>query len=84
MKTVPLSSLKAGDKGIVVRIGGSGLTRRRILDMGVVKGTEIEVIRAAPFGDPVEFFLKNYNLTLRKAEADNIYVSLVNQAEEAK
>lgn len=84
MKTVTLSKLKAGDKCIVVRIGGSGLTRRRILDMGVVKGTKIEVIRTAPLGDPIEFVLRDYNLTLRKAEADKVYVSLINQSEEAK
>lgn len=83
-KIVPLSTLQAGDKGIIVRINGSGITRRRLLDMGVVKRTEIEVIRTAPLGDPIELTLKGYNLTLRKVEADKVYVSLAKKAEEAK
>ena len=83
-KIIPLSNLKAGNKGIVVRISGKGLVRRRILDMGIVKGTHIEVIRTAPLGDPVEFSLRGYNLTLRKAEADEVFVSLMNNSGEAE
>jgi len=69
-----LSELKPGEKGIVERVTGTKEIRRRILDMGIVKGTEITVIRTAPLGDPVEFLLKGYNLSLRKRECDNIYV----------
>ncbi|RLI41983.1 iron transporter [Candidatus Bathyarchaeota archaeon] len=69
-----LSELKPGEKGIILRVEGSGATKRRILDMGLVRGTEIKVIRRAPLGDPVEFLLKGYNLSLRKSEGDNVYV----------
>lgn len=71
-----LSELEPGDTGVVVKIGGSSSTRRRIMDMGVVKGATISVVRRAPLGDPVEFNIKDYNLSLRKKEADNIYVNL--------
>ena len=71
-----LNDLEPGQKGVVVNIKGSGTTRRRIMDMGIVRGSEIKVIRRAPLGDPVEFEIRDYNLTLRKKEAELIYVSL--------
>ena len=71
-----LNELEPGQKGVVVSIKGSGATRRRIMDMGIVRGSEIKVIRRAPLGDPVEFEIRDYNLTLRKREAERIYVSL--------
>jgi len=71
-----LSELEPGDKGVVVKIGGSSSTRRRLMDMGVVRKAPIKVIRKAPLGDPVEFEIKDYNLTLRKREAENILVEL--------
>jgi ferrous iron transport protein A len=71
-----LNDLEPGQKGVVVSIKGSGATRRRIMDMGIVRGSEIKVIRRAPLGDPVEFEIRDYNLTLRKREAERIYVSL--------
>jgi ferrous iron transport protein A len=71
-----LDNLEPGQKGVVTSIKGSGATRRRIMDMGIVRGSEIKVIRRAPLGDPVEFEIRDYNLTLRKSEAERIYVSL--------
>ena len=71
-----LNNLEPGQKGVVVNIKGSGATRRRIMDMGIVRGSKVKVIRRAPLGDPVEFEVRDYNLTLRKREAENIYVSL--------
>jgi len=71
-----LSELKPGQKGKVVRVGGSGAIHRRILDMGVVSGAEIEVERVAPLGDPVEFKLLGYHLSLRKEEAQNVHVEV--------
>jgi len=71
-----LSDLEPGDKGVVVKIGGSSSTRRRIMDMGVVRGTQVVLIRRAPLGDPVELEIRDYNLSLRKREAENIYVEL--------
>jgi Fe2+ transport system protein FeoA len=69
-----LRDLKPGEKGKITKISGSGPVYRRILDMGVVKGAEIEVERVAPLGDPVEIKIKGYHLSLRKEEASNVYV----------
>ncbi|MEA3344703.1 MAG: FeoA family protein [Chloroflexota bacterium] len=71
-----LSELKPGERGKVVKVGGSGAIHRRILDMGVVPGSEIEVERVAPLADPVEFKLLGYHLSLRKEEAQNVQVEL--------
>lgn len=75
-KVVPLSKLKVGDEGIVDHVKGSGATRRRLMDMGLVRGTEIKVVRTSPLGDPVEFRLRDYSLTLRKKEAELVLVTL--------
>ena len=76
MKEKRLQELKPGEVGRTVRILGPGSIRRRILDMGIVKGTEIEVERVAPLGDPVEVKIKGYHLSLRKEEAANIFVEV--------
>lgn len=57
---MPLHELKVGQHGIVVRVGGQGTVRRRIMDMGLVSGTEVKVVRVAPLGDPIEFEVKGY------------------------
>ena len=75
-ETKRLSDLKPGQKGKVVKVGGSGAIHRRILDMGVVPGAEIEVERVAPLADPVEFKLLGYHLSLRKEEAQNVRVEM--------
>ena len=72
-----LRELKPGQKGKVIKISGRGPVHRRILDMGIVKGTEIEVERVAPLGDPIEIKVKGYHLSLRKEEASNIFVGPV-------
>ena len=69
-----LSEMEPQEKGSVTRVTGE--VNRRIMDMGIVRGTDIEVIRRAPLGDPVEFLLKGYNLTLRLDEAKNVYVEV--------
>ncbi|MGP8320075.1 MAG: FeoA family protein [Methanosarcinaceae archaeon] len=71
-----LSDMEAGDKGKVTRIEGTGGLRRRVMDMGIVRGAKIEMMRDAPLGDPLEFLLKDYNLTLRREEAMNIWLDL--------
>jgi len=71
-----LSELEPGDKGKVTHVGGSGGERRRMMDMGIVRGSRIEVVRKAPMGDPVEFLLRGYNLTLRKEEAEVVRVEV--------
>ena len=69
-----LAELKPREKGRVVKVGGEGSGRRRIIDMGLVSGAEIEMERVAPLGDPIEVKVKGYHLSLRKEDAANIYV----------
>ncbi len=71
-----LSDLEPGDTCKVTHVGGSGGERRRMMDMGIVRGSRIEVVRKAPMGDPVEFLLRGYNLTLRKHEAEVVRVEV--------
>ena len=68
--------LKPGEKGRITRVTGAGSVYRRLLDMGVVKGAEVEMERVAPLGDPVEVRIKGYRLSLRKEEAANICVEV--------
>lgn len=71
-----LRDLKPGQKGTVVSIGEKGSMRRRIMDMGVTPGISIKVVKVAPLGDPIEVNIRGYELSLRKAEAENIQVQL--------
>jgi DtxR family Mn-dependent transcriptional regulator len=73
---MPLHELNVGQRGVVVRVGGQGPARRRMMDMGLVPGTEVRVLRVAPLGDPVEFEVKGYSLSLRKSEASEIQVEV--------
>ena len=72
MKT--LRDIKIGGSCKVIRINGEGALRRRIMDMGITKGVNITVRKAAPLGDPIELNLRGYELTLRKADAALIEV----------
>jgi len=75
-ETRPLTGLAPGDRGTVVRVTSAGGFRRRLLDMGVVPGSEIKVEGVAPLGDPIEVTIKGYHLTLRKAEAACVIVEI--------
>jgi len=81
MPTKPLSELKPGEKGKIVKVAGRGSIHRRLLDMGLVSGSEVDVVRVAPLGDPMQVRIKGYNLTLRKEEAANIQVEVTQMAE---
>jgi len=72
----PLSELEPQEKGTVVKVGGRGAVRRRMLDMGVVVGSAVEVDRVAPLGDPVAIKIKGYVLSLRKEEAAGVQVEV--------
>ena len=72
MKTLREASI--GDTVKVVKLHGEGPIKRRIMDMGITKGAEIYVRKAAPFGDPVEVTVRGYELSLRKAYAEMIEV----------
>jgi Fe2+ transport system protein FeoA len=71
-----LSDMRVGEKGKASRIEGSSVLRRRIMDMGIVRGAEIPMVRDAPLGDPLEFLLRGYNLTLRREEAKTIWLEV--------
>ena len=72
MKT--LKDVKIGLSATVVRIEGEGAIRRRIMDMGITRGTPILVKKVAPLGDPMELTVRGYQLTLRKSDAKKILV----------
>lgn len=78
-EAIPLSQLDPGQRGAIVRIGGNGQVRRRYLEMGFVRGEEVSVERVAPLGDPVEYRVKGYRLSLRRADAKNILVEPLDQ-----
>lgn len=72
-----LSELKEGESGKITRIGGNGPLRRRILEMGLIKDSEIYVEKYAPLKDPIELIVKGYHLSLRVNEASQIMVEKV-------
>ena len=75
MKT--LRETKIGETVKVVKLYGEGAVKRRIMDMGITKGTEVYVRKVAPLGDPVELTVRGYELSLRKADAEMIEVEAV-------
>ena len=71
---LPLSSLKVGSAGTVTAIKIPPENRGRLLEMGLLVGTPVELVRFAPLGDPMEIKVRGYNLSLRKHEAEQIWV----------
>jgi DtxR family Mn-dependent transcriptional regulator len=76
VKLIPLSQLQKEEVGIIVRINSRGALRQRLLDMGLVTGEEIHLKHKAPLGDPLEFTVKDYQISLRKEEAAEIMVEV--------
>ena len=72
-----LAELKEGQKAVLTEIGGEGALRQHFLDMGLIPGTEITYVKAAPMGDPVEYLVWGYELTLRLSEAEQIEIDQV-------
>ena len=72
MKT--LRQAKVGDTSKVVKLHGEGAVKRRIMDMGITKGTEVHIRNVAPLGDPVEVTVRGYELSIRKADAEMIEI----------
>ncbi|MBC8456898.1 MAG: DtxR family transcriptional regulator [Deltaproteobacteria bacterium] len=73
----PLNQLKPGMKGTITKVLGRGHIHRRILDMGVGRGAIVEVDKIAPLGDPIDIKVRGYHLSLRKEEAANIFVEVI-------
>jgi ferrous iron transport protein A len=69
-----LTSLRPGQRGELCRIDAGSITRERLSDLGFVRGTPVEIVRAAPLGDPLEIQVRGTRLCLRKAEARSIWV----------
>ena len=67
-----LDELKIGQTGTICAVAGEGALRLRLLDMGLIPGTKVTLIKAAPMGDPIEICVRGYELTLRKDDARNI------------
>ena len=72
MKT--LKQAKIGETVKVVKLHGEGAIKRRIMDMGITRGTEIYIRKVAPLGDPIEVTVRGYELSLRKADADMLEI----------
>lgn len=71
-----LDQLSPGQSAVVKKVGGDGALRRRLLDMGLTNNTEIEMVRTSPLGDPIEYKVRGYSLSLRKSEAQTVEVEL--------
>lgn len=69
-----LRQAKIGDTVRVVKLHGQGAVKRRIMDMGLTKGVEVQIRKVAPLGDPVEVTVRGYELSIRKADAEMIEV----------
>lgn len=72
--TVSLDSLQAGTHARVLAVRGAGAVARRLMEMGVVPGAPVRVVKAAPLGDPLEIRVRNYHLALRRSEAQTVTV----------
>jgi len=69
-----LRDVPVGERATVRKIHGEGAVRRRIMDMGLTRGVEVFVRKAAPLGDPIEITVRGYELSLRKADAESVEV----------
>lgn len=73
MKT--LKDVPVGESATIIKIHGEGKVKRRIMDMGITKGTEVFVRKVAPLGDPIEITVRGYELSIRKADAEILEIS---------
>ena len=76
-----LRDVKVGESATVAKLTGAGALKRRIMDMGLTKGTRVHVRKVAPLGDPLELTVRGYELSIRKDEAASVEVSEVSQGE---
>lgn len=71
-----LDQLNRNQTATIRRVGGQGAIRRRLMDMGLVRGSTIEMVKTAPMGDPIEYLVRGYHLSLRKSEAELVQIDL--------
>jgi ferrous iron transport protein A len=74
--TVVLTNLPIGSDARVVAVRGEGAVTRRLLEMGVIPGVTVSIVKKAPFGDPIEVRVRGYSLAMRRTEADAIEVAV--------
>ena len=79
MKT--LKDVRVGETAVILRLHGEGALKRRIMDMGLTKGTHVYVKKVAPLGDPIELTVRGYELSIRRDEAANVEVTDVRTGE---
>jgi ferrous iron transport protein A len=79
MSQKKLSELRPGESGLVARVQGTGSFRQRLLEMGLTRGVRVAMEKNAPLGDPTEYIVKGYHISLRKGEADLITLSLAGE-----
>ena len=75
MKT--LKEAKTGQKCTEIMLHGEGAVKRRIMDMGITRGVDLQIRKVAPLGDPIEVTVRGYELSIRKADADKIEIEFV-------
>ncbi len=76
-----LKDVKVGQSATVAKLNGTGALKRRIMDMGLTKGTQVYVKKVAPLGDPIELTVRGYELSIRRDEAANVDVADVRDGE---
>jgi ferrous iron transport protein A len=71
-----LTSLPVGAGGRVIKVNGTGRISKRLMEMGVVPGVSVQIVKTAPFGDPIEVRVRGYSLAMRRTEADAVEVAV--------
>jgi ferrous iron transport protein A len=74
--SMTLTNLPIGSEARVISVNGTGRVTRRLMEMGVVPGVEVRIVKTAPFGDPIEVRVRGYSLAMRRTEADAIEVNI--------
>ena len=69
-----LNDMEVGSEAVITAVNGEGALRLRLLDMGLIPGTAVTVVKTAPLGDPIEISVRGYSLTIRKSDAANIEI----------
>lgn len=72
---ITLAKLEIGSEARVTKINGNNAVTKRLMEMGVVPGVSVKIVKSAPFGDPIQILVRGYNLAMRRSEADVIEVS---------
>ena len=78
---IKLDEMIKGETGLIKKVEGEGRFRRRLLDMGVIPGAQVYLRKKAPLGDPIEVTIRGYELTLRKEEANLVFVEIPERSE---